>query len=144
MGGAVSLLVAAEEPRIQAVVADSSFATMRDVVAFAYQRRRLPAIPAIQLADVINRRRYGYGYAAVEPIRSIGSLSPRPVLLIHGDRDLTIPVEHSQRLFEAAGEPKELWIIPGAGHCGGYFAGRQEYVSRVASFFADALAEDRT
>lgn len=141
MGAAVSLLVAAQEPRIQAVVADSSFATMRDVVAFAYQRRRLPATPVIHLADAINRRRYGYSYASVEPIRSIGSISPRPLLLIHGDRDLTIPVEHSRQLFEAAGEPKELWIVPGVGHCGGYFAGRPEYVARVAAFFADALAE---
>jgi fermentation-respiration switch protein FrsA (DUF1100 family) len=96
----------------------------------------------IHLADAINRRRYGYGYGSVEPIRSIRSISPRPLLLVHGDRDLTIPAEHSRRLFEAAGEPKELWIIPEVGHCGGYFAGRPEYVSRVASFFADALAED--
>jgi fermentation-respiration switch protein FrsA (DUF1100 family) len=143
MGAAVALLVAAQEPRIRAVVADSAFATMRDVIAFAYQRHRLPAVPVVHLADAINRRRYGYGYAAVEPIRTVAAISPRPLLLIHGDQDMTIPVEHSRRLLKAAGEPKELWIVPDVGHCGGYFAGRSQYVSRVASFFADALTEVR-
>ena len=142
MGAAVSLLVAAEEPRIQAVVADSSFASMRDVVTFAYQRHRLPATPVIHLADAINRRRYGYSYASVEPVRGVAAISPRPLLLIHGDQDRTIPVEHSRQLYDAAGEPKELWVVPGVGHCGGYFADRQAYVARVVRFFAEALGRE--
>jgi fermentation-respiration switch protein FrsA (DUF1100 family) len=38
------------------------------------------------------------------------------VLLIHGDKDDLVPVEHAHKLFEKAGEPKKLVIIPGAGH----------------------------
>src|SRR5579875_1430082 len=43
-------------------------------------------------------------------------LAPVPLLIVHGDRDLYFPVEHAQRLFEAAHQPKELWIEPGFGH----------------------------
>lgn len=39
-----------------------------------------------------------------------------PVLIIHGDKDEVINVSHGRRLFAAAGEPKHLWIVPGAGH----------------------------
>lgn len=39
-----------------------------------------------------------------------------PVLVIHGDIDMLIPVEEGEALFEAAGEPKELFVVTGAGH----------------------------
>jgi uncharacterized protein len=39
-----------------------------------------------------------------------------PLLIQHGDQDGIIPVDHGHRLFEMANEPKELHIIPGAGH----------------------------
>jgi fermentation-respiration switch protein FrsA (DUF1100 family) len=35
---------------------------------------------------------------------------------VHGDNDLYFPVHHGQRLYDAAREPKELWIEPGFGH----------------------------
>ena len=50
------------------------------------------------------------------PANSIAAISPLPLLLIHGDQDVVVPPEHSRQLFERAGKPKELSIIPGAGH----------------------------
>jgi fermentation-respiration switch protein FrsA (DUF1100 family) len=112
---------------------------MRRLLDYAFRRRRLPAAPMLLLAEAMNRWRYGYTYGAVEPIEVVAAIAPRPLLLVHGAADSTIPVEHSQALFAAAGEPKELWIVPGIEHCGVYFAGRQTYVSRVAGFFEHAL-----
>jgi fermentation-respiration switch protein FrsA (DUF1100 family) len=43
------------------------------------------------------------------------------------------------RLYEAAGEPKELWLLEGAGHCDAYFADREAYCERVAAFFEEHL-----
>ena len=39
-----------------------------------------------------------------------------PLLMIHGDTDRLIPVDHARRLFAMANEPKELMIIAGGGH----------------------------
>jgi len=50
-------------------------------------------------------------------------LSPRPLLVLHGDGDTVVPPENARILFRAAGEPKELKIIPGADH---QFRGRHE------------------
>jgi alpha-beta hydrolase superfamily lysophospholipase len=50
------------------------------------------------------------------PANSIAAISPLPLLLIHGDQDVVVPPDHSLQLFERAGEPKELWIVPGARH----------------------------
>jgi pimeloyl-ACP methyl ester carboxylesterase len=43
-------------------------------------------------------------------------ISPIPLLVVHGDSDGYFPVDHAQRIFAAAAEPKELWIVPGFGH----------------------------
>lgn len=139
MGGAIAILLAASEPDIRAVVADSPFATMRDVIEYAYRRRRLPSRPLLDLTDVLTRWRYGYPFHAVRPLDVVAQIAPRPLLLIHGAADMIIPVAHAYWLYEAAQEPKDLWIFEGAPHCGGYFVDRPAYVSRVASFFADSL-----
>ena len=47
---------------------------------------------------------------------AIGRISPRPILLIHGDADQIVPYPHVETLFDRAGEPKELVRIPGGAH----------------------------
>lgn len=46
----------------------------------------------------------------------VGELSPRPLLLIHGERDRNLPVHCSQYIYQWAQEPKELVIYQGCGH----------------------------
>ncbi|MEP7026507.1 MAG: alpha/beta fold hydrolase [Actinomycetota bacterium] len=52
----------------------------------------------------------------VPPADAAARIAPVPLLIVHGDQDLFFPVEHAQQLYEAAHEPKDLWIIPGFGH----------------------------
>jgi alpha-beta hydrolase superfamily lysophospholipase len=52
----------------------------------------------------------------IDPLKHISLIAPRPVLIVHGDSDETVPVEHAHRLMSAAKEPKTLRIIPGALH----------------------------
>jgi alpha-beta hydrolase superfamily lysophospholipase len=141
MGAAVAILVAAADPTIQAVVADSPFASIRDVLTNVYQRRRLPPRFLLELSDVINRWRYGYQFEAVRPVDVVADIAPRPLFIIHGSADSLIPVEQGERLYAAAGEPKELWIVENAIHCGAYFLDRPGYVQRVTTFFEEALGE---
>jgi pimeloyl-ACP methyl ester carboxylesterase len=50
------------------------------------------------------------------PIDLVGRIAPIPLLLVHGDRDAYFTVEHPEALAGAAGDPSELWIVPGFGH----------------------------
>jgi alpha-beta hydrolase superfamily lysophospholipase len=45
-----------------------------------------------------------------------GELAPKPLLLIHGGADTILSHESSQALYERAGEPKTIKILPGVGH----------------------------
>lgn len=50
------------------------------------------------------------------PLDAVPHVTPIPLLILHGDRDEVIPLHHARQLFEAAREPKNLWIIEGAAH----------------------------
>jgi pimeloyl-ACP methyl ester carboxylesterase len=50
------------------------------------------------------------------PADAAAKIAPTPLLIVHGDQDAYFPVEHAEQLFEAARQPKELWIVPGFGH----------------------------
>jgi pimeloyl-ACP methyl ester carboxylesterase len=43
-------------------------------------------------------------------------IAPIPLLIVHGDKDDFFPLDHPQQIYDAAGDPKELWIVPGFGH----------------------------
>lgn len=139
MGAATAILAAADDPRIEALVLDSPFATMTDVVRAGFRRHRLPE-PLVPAAALVNRLRYGYGFGQVRPLDAIGRLAPRPVLLLHGTDDEVIPYEHATRLVAAAASGTiDLVTFDGVGHCGGYFADRPGYIARVAGFLRGAL-----
>jgi pimeloyl-ACP methyl ester carboxylesterase len=52
----------------------------------------------------------------VPPDKAAARIAPVPLLVVHGDQDPYFPPDHAHQLYEAAGEPKELWIVPGFGH----------------------------
>lgn len=51
-----------------------------------------------------------------EPRELAGQVAPAPLLVVHGDSDDYFPVTHATAIYDAARQPKDLWIIPGMGH----------------------------
>lgn len=140
MGAALAIQLAAEDPRIRAVVADSSFASLGDMIADYYSRRFLPGQLIASLAAFWNQLIYGWSIAEVSPQAEAAELGPRPLLVIHGADDSVVPLDHALRVHEAAGENSQLWVAEDADHCGAYFQNRAVYIQRVADFFESALA----
>lgn len=143
MGAGIAILAAVAEPRIRAVVADSAFADGRETVTrWLRFSLPLPRFPVLWATIWWAERRLGCDYSAVSPERTIGRVSPRPVFLIHGELDEVLPVTNSRRLYAAAGEPKELWTVPKAGHVGALDEAGESYRTRVTGFLERALAEE--
>ena len=140
MGAVVSLLGAAGEPGVEALVLDSPFSDLRTLlVENVRTRARLPGTPFVWLAGLMLRARSGSKLADCSPISVLSSLEPRPLFFIHGGADRITNVNHSRRLYDAYRGPREIWIVQGAPHAGAYFADRPLYVERVAGFFARHL-----
>lgn len=115
LGGATALGVVGEHPELrgQALIIDSSFASYRLIV-----RDKIKAIPLLSLLRVpLSYLLISDAYA---PEDYVQDLSPVPLLFMHGTADLVIPDHHSRRLYDRAGEPKKLVLIPGGSHISGF------------------------
>jgi fermentation-respiration switch protein FrsA (DUF1100 family) len=143
MGAVVSLLGAAGEPGVEALVLDSPFSDLRAIIVENVRRAaRLPGSPFVWLAGVMLRIRSGCRLSDCSPMAVLSSLEPRPLFFVHGGADEMTSVNHSRRLYDAYRGPREIWIVQGAPHSGAYFADRPLYVERVAGFFARHLGLD--
>jgi fermentation-respiration switch protein FrsA (DUF1100 family) len=140
MGAVVSLLGAAGDPSVEALVLDSPFTDLRQVLHENVRRHLLlPGAPFVAAVSAWMRLRHGVRLAEASPIAVLSGLEPRPLFFIHGGADLVTSVRHSRRLYDAYRGPREIWVVQGAPHTGGYFDDRPLYVERVAGFFARNL-----
>lgn len=140
LGAASAILAAARSVEIDALVADSGFFDLEEMLTREMEGRyHLPG-PLAAYALLDYRLLSGTDPSDVQPGLVIGDIAPRPILLIHGTADGTFPTSDSERLLAAAGgSAAQLWLVPGAGHTQSYFADPVEYGRRVTDFFVEAL-----
>jgi fermentation-respiration switch protein FrsA (DUF1100 family) len=137
VGGATAIFSAAQLEGIRAVVSEGNFYNLGDDIANTGGNNSLLESFYTQAILFFYRRQTGVDARLISPIHAIGQISPRPVLLIFGERE--VASGHAREQFAAAGEPKSLWVVPGVGHGGYIQTWPEEYEGRVISFFDEAL-----
>jgi dipeptidyl aminopeptidase/acylaminoacyl peptidase len=136
LGGSSAILAAEKSGAFSAVVADSAFTSLRDQARDAITGfYHLPAFPFLHLSIFGYELYFQTHVKNISPVSMIGNLAPVPVFIIAGEGDELIPANNGRRLYAAAKDPKELWIIPGAGHGATLAAAGNEYEKRVGAFF---------
>lgn len=130
MGAVTMIRAAAQHPEIEALVADSPFATLEDELDL-----RVPVPLLNPLIRAFAEWQTGLSLDLVRPVDEIGRISPRPVLLIQGLGDTMVPPDSAERLYAAAGEPRQLWTEPEVPHLNMYAFYRARYTKRVIKFF---------
>ncbi len=133
MGGVTAIRSAARNPSLQAVIAEGGYANLERT----FRNQEHPTTPLIQpfmrWMGTAFRLEYGIDPRQVSPLDDIAAISPRPVLLIYGSEERSLSDGRLQ--YEAAGQPKTLWIAPGGGHGSNYALHPEEYRQRVLAFF---------
>jgi fermentation-respiration switch protein FrsA (DUF1100 family) len=79
-----------------------------------------------------------------DAVDEIGKVAPTPLLIMQGKRDRIVPWKMGQRLFDAAKDPKELWLIDDSDHMEVWFTHSQEAQDRLSGFFDRALGSLRS
>ena len=134
MGGATLIRAAADFPEIEALFIDSSFASLDE--EFNY----LVPYPVINpLAKAITKIETGISIAEVNPLNDIGRISPRAVYIVQGGEDTVAPPDSGERLFNAAHEPRFLWVDENAPHLMIYLDNPRKYQRRLIDFFNEWL-----
>ena len=123
-------LVATTDKRVAALVLEAPVSSLVDFCDDEYGRwswllRTPVAVATMRWLDI--------DVDAVSIVRTIPALAPRALLVVHGGADPVIPVARARQVFEAAGEPKQLLVVPDAGH--------GDYLKSTSADVAGALLE---
>ena len=141
MGASVSLLLAADDLRVRAVVADSPYSRFDAAVESHLQVALGAAAPYVTPhARRVGERVSGFRADEIAPIDAVQKIAPRPVLLIHGTADRLVTVENSRRIHAAAPNNTTLWEVEGTAHVQSVYDAGAEYARRVVDFLEAALA----
>jgi fermentation-respiration switch protein FrsA (DUF1100 family) len=134
MGAATVILTAAKHPEIEAVVSDSAFPSLEDVM-----RLNTPIKIMQPYVLFFGEQLSGAKINQVRPVDEIGKISPRAVFIIDGWDGSAVAMNSPYRFFDAAGEPKQLWVEEGVPHLTMYTNDPKGYEKRVIGFFDEYL-----
>lgn len=134
MGAATVILTAAKRPEIETVVSDSAFPSLEDVMRLNTQIKIMQPF-VLFFGEWLS----GAGMDQVRPVDEVAKISPRAVFIIDGWEGGAIAMNSPHRLFDAAGETKQLWVEEGVPHLAMYANDPVEYEKRVIGFFDEYL-----
>ena len=138
MGAATSILAAADEPTIRALVADSPYAVGSELIAQETARKTIFPdwiVPIfIRGADLAAELSLDIDLDKLTPVKAIATLD-YPVLVIHTLNDTRIPIEHGIRVHMASHRDSDLWIVSEVDHGDAYSELPEEYLDRVSEYF---------
>lgn len=136
VGGTAVINAAAARPEVGAVAAEGNFANLYEEFTAVKAPPYHPQWQVQQAVALCYTLLTGFLPREVSPLDALAQISPRPVLLVHGEEEMERT--QAQRQLAAAGPNARLWIVSGAHHGGYRAADPQEYERRIVQFFDEA------
>lgn len=140
LGGAAVVRAAAGDERIAALIVQSSYSSLRLAVEESFEQFAfVPQWPFAPLVIALAEARTGFQIEQVDSARDLAAMSPRPVLIVHSLDDTLFPPHHAEQMYQAAPEPKEIWLLSGLPHVNAISGHEEEYAARMLAFFEMAF-----
>jgi pimeloyl-ACP methyl ester carboxylesterase len=141
LGAYAALLVAADEPRVRAVVADSVYRRPEVMLNAEVDRAGLAVLPLVHTFSRLGFRLHNWSYRGAPTLTDrLGDLAGRPKLFLR-PLDNQLLADETHEVFAAAPEPREQEAVPRAGYVGMMDADKRSYEGRVLSFFLQHLGQ---
>ncbi len=141
MGGATVLLAAPDLPEVPALMVDSAYADLGEILDREVPKKS--GLPGWFTPGIIGMAQimYGIDVYKIQPARSLERLNDRAIFIIHGEKDQLVPVSNAYLMYEKIKQfpQNKLWIVPAAGHTDAYKTKRREYTKQVSDFFNQYL-----
>jgi len=138
MGAAAALLAAAESPDVDAVISDSSFASLRATIEHHWKLFfHLPSFPIADEMVYWIAWRGDFRPSDFDLINAVIRIGNRPILFVALQDDRRMPPSIAQALYSHAASPKKaLIVLPGHRHGEGFNQAREQYETAVRQFLS--------
>ena len=141
MGGATVLMTSGLKlpGSVKGIVSDCGFTSPKYVFTHVlHSMYHLPAFPMIQIADLVNRKKAGYGLDECNAAREVQKATV-PILLIHGSNDTFVPCSMCEEIYENCRSPKKKLIVTGAAHAESYYKDMKAYEAALDNFIGGVI-----
>lgn len=141
MGGATVLMTSGLElpANVKGIVSDCGFTSPKEVFTYVLNHMyHLPAFPAIQGADLLNRKLAGYGMDECNAKYEVQKAKV-PILFIHGSADTFVPCSMCHEIYDNCRSPKRKLIIEGAAHAESYYKDMETYEKALTEFAEEII-----
>ena len=140
MGASTILMEAARNADIRVAVLDSPYGNLPELLN--QQLTQHSGLPRWFNPGILTAARLAFGVRTDDlvPVRSARAWGERPLLLIHGEADSTVPAEQARQLARAAGPTCRSVVLPGVEHVKAYETDPRGYVAAVDQFYQVHLA----
>lgn len=132
MGASAAILAAPELP-VSAVVADAPYAHTSHPIANRMREEGWP-LPEVGSVAIVAGASIRARSVLADPIAAVAAVAPRALLIIVSEADQLIRMTEGLALYEAARQPKEVYVVAGAGHGEAYITDPDTYRARVLGF----------
>ena len=141
MGGATVLMASGLNlpAQVKGIISDCGFTSPKYVFTHVlHTMYHLPAFPMIQIADVVNKKKAGYGLDECNAAREVRKAKV-PILLIHGEQDTFVPCSMCEEIYENCAAPKKKLIVKGAAHAESYYKDMEAYEAALDEFIGGVI-----
>lgn len=141
MGGATVLMASGLDlpPQVKGIISDCAFTSPKEVFTHVlHSMIHLPAFPMMQIADILNRRRAGYGLDDCNAAREVKKAKV-PILFIHGSADTFVPCSMCETIYANCASPKKKLIVEGAAHAESYYKYTEAYENAMNEFLGGII-----
>lgn len=151
-GACASILLAAENRDIRALVCDGAYSTDNCVEYFmkrwayifasvrvVYENHH-PAFWRVLRWVMMRFAQRDFGCKLPSVRLALMRMAPRPIAFVHGERDSYLPIEQGRLLYAVAPQPKFFWAAPGAKHNQAVVLHPEKYAQLTTEFFDRYLA----
>ncbi len=136
MGGATVLMTSGLKLplNVKGIVSDCGFTSPKEVFTHVLNNMyHLPAFPAIQGADLLNKKFAGYGMDECNARNEVQKAEV-PILFIHGSADTFVPCSMCDEIYDNCRSPKRKLIVEGAAHAESYYKETERYEKELDTF----------
>ena len=142
LGAAAVVRAAATDERMKAIVIQSSYSSLSQAVEDSFENFSiLPRWPFAPLIIALAEFRTGLKVGQISSSRDLALMQPRPVFIIHSTGDNVFPLHHAQQMYQAANEPKDIWLVEGLPHINPITGNETAYQEKMLHFFATAFSQ---
>lgn len=139
MGAATVMMTGGEDPppEVKAIIEDCGYTSAEDELIhqakLRFHLKQTGDSPLFKALNRLSKKRMGYSFKEASSLEQVKKIRI-PTLFIHGDADTFVPTGMVYSLYEACAAPKELYVVPGAGHGLACQTDTAEYAKRVTQF----------